>query len=745
MIHTLMHLRRWLALLALALSGLVPATAWAQASGCTALWGISNSATVPSIAYLNRSTNAFVNLTAPTVALVQAGGVNTTVSSNAIGAFGGTGALYFSGANQRANNPGMIRAAFNNVTGTVTFTNLGAISIPQNLTFTTTAGATAFASVTNFIGGSFDNSVNGSRVMYLLATAAAAAVANAPIAGTSTTSSPLAMIGLLDPDTPGTTSWRTIVQTTGTGTVTYPLIGTSGDIYFDRTNQALYYITNSTPVRFLRLAPNRTGLTLNSVLVSTTATFQVGGVNSALNTFGLALDPAVNRVYFTDGTGNNNYLLDAGAQGNTPAVNSTLAGAAGAAYGDTGSCIDQPLLPTVSKSFTPATSGFAIGSSTLTITISNPNLVPIFLNTALQDAFPAGMVVRTPLNLSSQCFSDGAAATRPARTSITATISAGSATIANGSWIPGGSTSGGSCSFSVSVSATIANEYPNTIPVGSLTTTAGNNAAEAAGTYTLRITDFQAFKSQRTETVGATTSAALTVPGGGTMQYILTVFNNGPVTGTTTFTDTIPALLTPSLAAITAVATGGGTCSTLTSVVTGQLRITGTFASAPAGAFCTITVTQRGSSTLSTIGSATNTITVSSSPTFEAASVGSDRTPANNVATVTTFINPSANVQISKTDGLASVQSGSTVGYTVTIANLGPAAMPGAVFLDPVATGLNCTTVTFASTPVGSITTNPSPLTLTALQSTGVSLTPTFPANSTATFRITCTVTATGQ
>lgn len=739
MIATLVYLRRLLAFSAVALSGLLPATALAQASGCTALWGISNSATVPSIAYFNRSTNAFVNLAAPTVALVQAGGVNTTVSANSMGAFGGTGALYFSGANQRANNPGMIRAAFDNAAGTVTFTNLGAITIPVGITYTTTAGALATATTGAFIGASFDNSDNVNRRMYLLASGTNAAN-NMPRAGTNSTTVVAAMLGLLDPETPGAVSWRTIVQTTATGTVTYPIIGTSGDIYFDRTNQAIFYITNAAQARFLRLNPNTTGLTLNSILVATTATFLAAGVSPA-NTFGLGLDPTTNGVYFTDAT-SANFLINSAL--NVSPVTSAAAGAAGPQYGDTGSCIDQPLLPTVSKSFTPATSGFAIGSTTLTITISNPNLVPIFLNTALQDAFPTGMVVRTPLNLSAQCFTNGAAATRPAATSVSATISQGSATIASGSWIPGGSTSGGSCSFSISVSATIANEYPNTIPIGSLTTTAGNNAAQAAGTYTLRITDFQAFKSQRTETVGATTSAALTVPGAGTMQYILTIFNNGPVTGTTTFTDTIPALLTPSLAAITAVATGGGTCSTLTSVVTGQLRITGTFASAPAGAFCTITVTQRGSSTLTSLGSATNTITVSSSPSFQT-SVGSDRTPANNVATVTTFINPSANVQISKTNGLASVASGSTVGYTITVANMGPAAMPGAVFLDPPATGLDCTTVTFTSTPATSITVLPTPLTLTALQSTGITLTPTFPANSTATFRVTCTVTATGQ
>lgn len=737
-------LPRLLTLLALALMGFAPATVLAQPSACTALWGISNIAAAANVAYFNRTTNAFVNVAAPTTAQLTAAGTPAGgISGNSMGAFGGTGALYFSSANQRVNNPAMMRATFDNVAGTITFTNQGAISIPAAISYTTTAGAFATVTTGAFIGGTFNNGDNVNRRMFVLASSAANAT-NLPIAGTSTTSGPVAMLGLLDPDVPGVASWRTIVQTTATGTVTYPIVGTSSDIYFDRDLQSIFYITNSTPVRFIRLTADNTGLTLNSVRVSTTANYQISGVNYAGNTFGLGLDPTTNRVYFTD-AGSNNYLLDPNAQGNTPSVNSVQVGVTGPGYGDTGSCIDQPQVPTVTKSFNPTSSGFAIGSSTLTITISNPNLVPIFLSAPLVDTFPTGMVVRNPLNISGSCFSAGAPATRPARSTATATVGAGSATIASGTWIPGGTAGGGSCSFSVSVSATVANEYPNTIPAGSLTTTAGNNPAQALGTYTLRITDFQAFKSQRTETVGATTSAALTVPGGGTMQYLLTIANNGPTTGTSTFTDTIPALLTPSLAGITAVATGGGICTTSTAVVGGQQQITGTFANAPAGSFCTITVTQRGSSTLATLGSATNTITVSGSPTFEAAAVGSDRVPSNNVATVTTLIKPSANVQISKTDGVLSVLAGSTVGYTITVANLGPAAMPGAVLLDPAAAGLNCTTVTFVSTPVGSVTVSPTPLTLTALQSTGITFTPTFPANSTATFLVTCAVTATGQ
>ena len=100
---------------------------------------------------------------------------------------------------------------------------------------------------------------------------------------------------------------------------------------------------------------------------------------------------------------------------------------------------------------------------------------------------------------------------------------------------------------------------------------------------------------------------------------------------------------------------------------------------------------------------------------------------------------------VSKSNGTTTLTAGATTTYTVTFANLGPSSAPGALVTDPAVAGLNCTSIAFASTPVGSVTINPTPATISAIQSTGISLTPTFPPNSTATFAITCGVTATGQ
>lgn len=110
-----------------------------------------------------------------------------------------------------------------------------------------------------------------------------------------------------------------------------------------------------------------------------------------------------------------------------------------------------------------------------------------------------------------------------------------------------------------------------------------------------------------------------------------------------------------------------------------------------------------------------------------------------------TTLTRQALLTVSKTNGTTTMFAGSTTTYTLTFVNSGPSAAPGTTVQDAVAAGLGCSTVTFTSTPVGSVTVNPTPLTLSALQSGSMSLTPTFPPNSTATFLVTCRVNATGS
>ncbi len=109
----------------------------------------------------------------------------------------------------------------------------------------------------------------------------------------------------------------------------------------------------------------------------------------------------------------------------------------------------------------------------------------------------------------------------------------------------------------------------------------------------------------------------------------------------------------------------------------------------------------------------------------------------------TAIFKPSALLSITKTNGVTSKVAGSTGNYVITVVNSGPDPAPGTIVQDPAVPGLNCTAINFSTNPAGGAVTPT--LTVNAFQSTGVAITPTFPANSTATFTLTCGVTATGQ
>jgi uncharacterized repeat protein (TIGR01451 family) len=107
---------------------------------------------------------------------------------------------------------------------------------------------------------------------------------------------------------------------------------------------------------------------------------------------------------------------------------------------------------------------------------------------------------------------------------------------------------------------------------------------------------------------------------------------------------------------------------------------------------------------------------------------------------------------ITKDNGGISLVAGQTTSYTVTVANLGPTSAPNAVLKDSFSSGLNCTTVTCASTTGGASC--PTGLTLATpiaasavpnlFNGTGITIA-TFPAPSSVVVTVTCGVTATGQ
>ena len=137
--------------------------------------------------------------------------------------------------------------------------------------------------------------------------------------------------------------------------------------------------------------------------------------------------------------------------------------------------------PTISKAFSPATI-FAGAASTLTITLTNTNaLSAISLSTpAFSDIFPTSpgqMMLASPLSASTTC--SGAVLSN----------SAGGALVAGnvGIRLDGGSIpAGGSCTVTVSVTASVAGVYNNTTSVLS-TTNAGSSLSGGSSTLTVNL------------------------------------------------------------------------------------------------------------------------------------------------------------------------------------------------------------------------------------------------------------------
>ena len=151
----------------------------------------------------------------------------------------------------------------------------------------------------------------------------------------------------------------------------------------------------------------------------------------------------------------------------------------------------------------------------------------------------------------------------------------------------------------------------------------------------------------------------------------------------------------------------------------------------------TVTVTVSPRADNCTANSATNTVTLSTS------AIGETST-ADNVATASHGVRCGANLQVTKTNAVTSLNSGQTTSYTVTVSNLGPSAADGATLTDTVSAGLSaCTVLSCAATgtgvcPVAGQWPNMLP------PNTGLAL-PTWPAGSSYTFVVQCTVSATGS
>jgi uncharacterized repeat protein (TIGR01451 family) len=365
--------------------------------------------------------------------------------------------------------------------------------------------------------------------------------------------------------------------------------------------------------------------------------------------------------------------------------------------------------PSVSKAFVPAsiTPG---GTATLFLTFNNPRNTTATFTSPFVDIYPtvgAGSLV----NAATPAATNGCAG------GITATAGANQISLSNTNRIPPLS----SCVVSVVVTVTPASAsgtFVNTVPAGSLSTSLGPSTSPATATLTV--------SAQNNLSVTKVVSSANVFPGT-TVTYTVTVTNLGPNIAFNAILSDVTAGVNV-IAPVTSTFSGTGS---LVSLLTSTAGLTATMNLPVNG---TATYVFRGIPT-ATNGFFTNTASVRPGTT------ATDGILSNNTASVNTQVSPSANLSVTKTNGLTTTFAGSNLIYTVTFTNSGPSDASGALIRDIPSAGLsNCTVISCAGTG-GAVCGTP---TFTALNTTGYSL-PTFPSGSSINLRLQCGVTASGQ
>lgn len=261
----------------------------------------------------------------------------------------------------------------------------------------------------------------------------------------------------------------------------------------------------------------------------------------------------------------------------------------------------------------------------------------------------------------------------------------------------------------------------NTATVSPPAGTTDTNPANNTGTVTINIgpqADLSVSKSATPTVVNQDQ----------TTTFTLIVRNAGPNAATgARLNDSLPAGLA-GLTLVSAVSSGGG--STLTASTTSSSQFNGTLT---LPALSSVTLTLR--AIAGGVGQQVNQATV------QVPANVIDTTPANNNANATVTIPLATLLTIAKTNSVTSLVAGSTTVYGITVSNDGPNTADGTVLTDPFVASLNCTSITCSSTGGAVCPASPS---VSSLQSPGLTLA-NFPANSSAVFLLTCTVTATGQ
>lgn len=226
--------------------------------------------------------------------------------------------------------------------------------------------------------------------------------------------------------------------------------------------------------------------------------------------------------------------------------------------------------PKATKSFGAATIPSTTGTTTLTITLSNPNGAQI-KGASFTDTYPTGLVNAATPNGSTTCAEGVVSAT-----------GGGNALSLSGGTIP----ANGSCTVTVTVTSTSAGSYSNPPSPVSINTTNTNPGTLAANAATLVVMG----PPTATKSFGP---SAISISGTSTLTITLTNPNSVPITGVA-FTDTYPSNITNAAAPNVSNSCGG---SYTASAGSGSLSLSnGTIPAAINGVngSCTISVSVTG-------------------------------------------------------------------------------------------------------------------------------------------------------
>ena len=264
--------------------------------------------------------------------------------------------------------------------------------------------------------------------------------------------------------------------------------------------------TDTLPAGLVVATPNGLTTTCGGAVTAVTGANSVVLVNGGLPA-NSACTIVVNVTGITSGTKNNM----------TSAVTSTEGGAGGT----TSASLAVAAPPTIVKAFGAA--GIAMNANTtLTFTVTNPNVGTVATGVGFTDTLPAGLVVATPNGLTNTCGG-----------TVTAVAGASSVTLANGS-LP----VTGSCTITVNVTGVTAGAKNNFTSV--VTSTEGGAGGTASASITVAA---EAMPPTVSKAFG---TASIAVNGTTTLIFALTNPNTGTALSGVGFTDTMPAGLVVS-------------------------------------------------------------------------------------------------------------------------------------------------------------------------------------------------------